>query len=105
MKKSMAFAVLAILGSAPILANDSTPNLDKREAHQHARVHQGVESGSLTKPEARRLREGEARLKYNEAKAKADGTVTSEERAKLQREADRESERIYRQKHDPQTRN
>ena len=51
------------------------------------------------------MREGEARLKYNEAKAKADGTVTSEERAKLQREADRESERIYRQKHDAQTRN
>ena len=105
MTKSTLFAVLAVLGSAPILANDSTPNLDKREAHQHARVHQGVESGSLTKPEARRLREGEARLKYNEAKAKADGTVTSEERAKLQREADRESERIYRQKHDAQTRN
>jgi hypothetical protein len=105
MKKSMVFAVLAILGSAPILANDSTPNLDKREANQHARIHQGVESGSLTKPEARRLREGEARLKYNEAKAKADGTVTPAERAKLQREADHESERIYRQKHDAQTRN
>lgn len=104
MKKSTIFAVLAILGSAPILAGDKTPNLDKREANQHARIHQGVESGQLTKPEARRLREGEARLKYNEAKAKADGTVTPEERAKLQREADHESERIYKQKHDAQTR-
>jgi len=102
MKKSTVFAVLAILGTAPLLAG--TPNLDKREANQRARIHQGVESGSLTRPEARRLREGEARLNYNEAKAKADGVVTPAERARLQREANHESERIYRQKHDAQTR-
>ena len=53
MKKSMLFAVLAILGTAPVLAG--TPRLNEREANQHARIHQGVESGSLTKPEARRL--------------------------------------------------
>jgi hypothetical protein len=102
MKKSMLFAVLAILGSAPLLAG--TPRLNQREANQHARIHQGVESGSLTKPEARRLREGEARLNYNEARAKADGVVTPAERAKLHNEADRESERIYKQKHDGQSR-
>jgi len=102
MKKSMLFAVLTILGAAPVLAG--TPRLNQREANQHARIHQGVESGSLTKPEARRLRAGEARLNYNEARAKSDGVVTPAERAKLHREADRESERIYRQKHDAQTR-
>ena len=102
MKKSMLFAVLAILGTAPVLAG--TPRLNQREANQHARIHQGVESGSLTRPEARRLRAGEARLNYNEARAKADGVVTPAERAQLHREADRESDRIYRQKHDAQTR-
>jgi hypothetical protein len=102
MNKSMHIAVLAILGTAPVFAG--TPRLNQREANQHARIHQGVESGSLTKPEARRLRAGEARLNYNEARAKADGVVTTAERARLHREADRESERIYRQKHDAQSR-
>ena len=102
MKKSMLIAVLAILGTAPVFAG--TPRLNQREANQHARIHQGVESGSLTRPEARRLRAGEARLNYNEARAKADGVVTPAERAQLHREADRESQRIYRQKHDAQTR-
>ena len=102
MTKSIIFAAIAVIATAPVLAG--TPNLDKREANQHARIHQGVESGALTKPEARRLREGEARLNYNEARAKADGVVTPAERARLQSEANRESQRIYRQKHDAQTR-
>src|SRR3954468_12308122 len=58
MKKSMLFGALAILGTAPVPAGP--PRLNAREANQHARIHQGVQSGALTKPEARRLRVGEA---------------------------------------------
>ena len=103
MKKSMLIVALALVATAPAFAG--TPNLNAREANQRARIHQGVQSGELTKSEARHLREGEARLNYNEARAKADGVVTPAERARLQNEANRESERIYRQKHDAQTRN
>ena len=103
MKKSMLFVALAVVATAPVFAG--TPHLNAREANQRARIHQGVQTGELTRPEARRLRAGEARLNYNEARAKADGVVTSAERARLQNEASRESERIYRQKHDAQDRN
>ena len=102
MKKSMLFVALAALVVAPVFAG--TPHLNAREANQRARIHQGVQTGELTRPEARRLRAGEARLNYNEARAKADGVVTPAERARLQNEASRESARIHRQKHDAQDR-
>jgi hypothetical protein len=96
--------VVSAFFAASAMAGTATPNLNKREHHQVQRIHQGVQSGELTRPETRRLAEGEARLNYNEAKAKADGNVTPAERARLQAEADRMSKRIYRQKHDAQTR-
>ena len=102
MKKSMLFVALAVIATAPAFAG--TPRLNAREANQMARIHQGVQSGSLTRPEARRLRVGEARLNYNEARAKSDGVVTAAERARLHNEANRESARIHAQKHDAQTR-
>jgi hypothetical protein len=102
MKKSTLIVALALIATAPAFAG--TPRLNAREHHQMARLHQGVKSGELTRPEARRLRVGEARLNYNEARAKSDGVVTAQERARLHNEADRMSARIYGQKHDAQDR-
>jgi hypothetical protein len=96
-------AIAAVLVSGPTLAG--TPALDQREHNQAQRIRQGVKSGELTRPEARRLVRGEARLHRHEAIAKSDGVVTSRERARLQHEANVESKRIYRQKHDAQDRN
>jgi len=103
MLKKITFLVAALLVAGPIFA--ATPRLDQREHHQAQRIRQGVQSGELTRPEARRLVRGEARLHRNEAIAKSDGVVTARERARLQREANVESKRIYRQKHDAQDRN
>lgn len=97
-----AAAMISVLCAAPVLAG--TPNLDKREHHQMQRIRQGVHSGELTRPETRRLLEGQEHLRNLEAKAKADGDVTARERARLQGAADVQSKRIYRQKHDAQTR-
>lgn len=94
---------LALVLAGPIFAG--TPGLDQREHNQAQRIRQGVSSGELTRPETRRLVRGEARLHRNEALAKSDGVVTARERARLQHEADVESKRIYRQKHDAQVRN
>ena len=102
MLKSVIAATAALLVAGPLFAG--TPGLDHREHHQAQRIRQGVHSGELTRPEARRVVHGEARLHRNEARAKSDGVVTPAERARLQREANVESQRIYRQKHDAQTR-
>lgn len=85
------------------MAQPATPNLDKREANQQARIDQGVASGQLNAKETNRLDKREAKLAADEAAAKADGKVTRAERRKLQREANHTSRAIHKQKHDGQT--
>jgi hypothetical protein len=102
MLKPIVIAAATLLIAGPLFAG--TPGLDHREHHQAQRIRQGVRSGELTRPETRRLVRGEAHLHRNEARAKSDGVVTASERARLQREANVESRRIYRQKHDAQSR-
>jgi hypothetical protein len=102
MFKRIALAALLAAAAMPALAG--TPGIDARERNQRERIAQGVRSGELTRPEARRLVRGEVRLHRHERHARADGVVTRAERYRLHRHADRVSGRIYRQKHDPQHR-
>ena len=103
MLKKLLLATVLATAAAPVLAD--TPVLDQRQQNQRARIVEGVRSGELTRPEARRLIKGERRLHRHERRAKRDGDVTARERARLHREANRMSKRIGRQKHDGQTRN
>ena len=96
--------IMAALAAISVPAMAGTPRLDAREQNQRQRIAQGVRSGELTRPEARRLIKGERRLHRHERYAKSDGVVTPAERARLQRNANRMSTLIYRQKHDPQSR-
>jgi uncharacterized membrane protein YebE (DUF533 family) len=91
-----------IAGAA--VAGPDTPRLDHREHNQRARIEQGVRSDALTRPETRRLVHGQVHLRRMEARAKSDGDVTRRERARLEHAADVQGKRIYRQKHDAQTR-
>ena len=102
MNKSILLAALAVIATAPVLAG--TPRLDHRETHQANRIYNGVANGELTRPEARRLSAGQVHLRHAEARAKSDGVVTAGERAHLEHEANQQSRRIYRQKHDAQQR-
>lgn len=75
-----------------------------REKRQEARIKQGVQSGELTKHEARRLQHGQNKIDRMQEKANADGVVTAEEKVKLEKMQDRQNRKIYRQKHDGQSR-
>ena len=97
-------AVAAVLAALSLPAMAGTPGLDAREQNQRQRIAQGVRSGELTRPETRRLVRGEIRLHRHERIAKSDGVVTGAERMRLQRNANRMSQRIYVQKHDAQSR-
>lgn len=98
-------AVLAALGGAALAQGTNTPTVDQRQANQQARIDQGVASGQLNQKEANRLEKGQDRVANAEAKAKADGTVTAKERAKLQHMQNKQSRHIAKQKHDKQTAN
>lgn len=96
-------AVLTATLLAPAFAQGTnTPNIDKRQANQAARIEQGKASGALTATEAARLDAGQAKVDSKEAKAKSDGVVTKRERASLQQAENKQSRKIKRQKHDAQ---
>ena len=96
-------AALAVTLTAPVFAG--TPQYNARQQHQRERIVNGVQNGELTMRETRRLAAGQVHLNRVERRAKADGVVTSRERAHLQHEANQQSRRIYSQKHDGQDRN
>lgn len=99
--KGMAIAIAMVFaGSA--FAQTATPGIDKRQANQEKRIVQGAKSGELTKKEVARLEKREDKLQTDKEKAAADGKVTKKERVKLNREANRDSKAIYREKHDAQ---
>jgi hypothetical protein len=78
----------------------------KRDLAQQKRISEGIENGSLNAREAGRLEGRESRLNKEQHAMRAanGGTLTQAERAKVNRQQNRESKRIYRQKHDAQVR-
>ena len=89
----------AMLTTTLASAATATPRIDRREARQHARIHQGVRSGQLSRGEARSLRAGQRHVRRMELRAKADGRVTARERMRLDRAQNRQSRHIWRLKH------
>ena len=106
MKKSNVLAGLGLVLSMVMVgsANADTPRFDARQHNQRQRIVNGVQNGELTMRETRRLAGGQVHLNRVERRAEADGVVTARERAHLQHEANQQSRRIYRQKHDAQDR-
>ena len=96
----LAAAGLALPAAAQ---TQSTPRIDQRQANQERRIERGEKSGALNEKEAARLEKGQARVQKMEDKAAADGKVTKKERARLEKAQDRQSRKIYREKHDKQT--
>ena len=106
-KLSIVAASLLVAGVtfSTVASAEATPRADQRQENQAARIRQGVASGELTAPETRRLVQGQRHVNRLERGAKADGDVTAAERVRIEKAQDRQSRRIYRQKHDAQDRN
>jgi hypothetical protein len=104
MKRLIALFVILCLAGAATFAQTATPKVTKRQVNQQARIKEGVKSGELTKKEAGRLERQQKEIAKDKRKAKSDGVVTPEERAKLHHEQNKASRKIYRQKHDGQKR-
>ena len=94
--------------------NDRTGNPDsassrrmqadvQRNLNQQNRIEQGVKSGELTKHETAKLERGQARVDFAEARAGADGHVGGNEQKRIQARENRQSKRVFKEKHDAQT--
>jgi hypothetical protein len=77
----------------------------QRNINQQKRIEQGVQSGQLTNREVGKLERGQAKVARGEARAAADGHVGAREQRNIQHRENNQSGRIYKEKHDEQTRN
>jgi len=75
--------------------------IEARQAEQQRRIDQGIRSGQLTPLEAKRLEAQQAHIEELEGRLRASGgRLTPAERARLERDLNRSSRAIYREKHD-----
>jgi hypothetical protein len=75
--------------------------IDAREANQQRRIEQGIQSGTLTPAETKRLERREMSIERQEQRMRArdGGELTKHDRAVLNRRLDNTSRAIYRNKH------
>jgi len=71
----------------------------QRNINQQSRIEQGVQSGSLSNKEVSNLERGQARINRTEARAGADGHVGANEQTRIQNKENRQSRKIFREKH------
>lgn len=102
---ALAAALALCLGFAATAQAQSTGSETERNVDQQQRVEQGLKSGQLTTGEARKLEQGEARIDRTEQHDLANGSLSASEKAQIQREQNRESAGIYKDKHNATTGN
>ena len=98
-------AAAMLWGTVAVAQNAPKGRINKREENQQDRIKAGVKDGSLTAKEAARLKARTAAVKAKEARDRADGKgFTAKEKAGIERQQDRISKDIYKQRNDKQTR-
>lgn len=91
-------------GNPDSKSSERMQNDVQRNVNQQTRIHNGVTNGSLTNHEASRLEGGQARSDREEANAARNGRIGRFEQGHIQRGDNRNSRRVYLQKHDRQHR-
>ncbi len=81
-------------------AQTQTNVADARQDRQANRIAKGQATGQVSNQEAARLNAGQAKVAGMKAGAKADGKVTRAERTAIQKEQNKQSRRIKKQKSD-----
>ena len=99
--KTLLAGFITLMVAGTTLAVDQ---VDKREHRQRERIEQGVDNGSLTRHEARKLTREQRHIRRADRRANADGVVTPKEEKRLDRMQNKASRDIYREKHDAQER-
>ncbi len=105
MKTKILLSVLvAAAFAAPAFAQTSTTEV-QRDQNQQQRIENGLQSGQLSTGEAAQLEHGEAHIDKMEANDMKNGPLTSAEKQQIQSAQNRESNKIYQDKHNGVTGN
>ena len=84
---------------ATIVNGQATPKISQEQFQEKQRIENGVQNGSLSAREAKRLKREQRRIQRDKKMAKADGVVTKAERRRLRKEQKAASRHIERKKH------
>jgi hypothetical protein len=89
----------------PLSASSQRMQADvQRNATQQQRIESGIQNGTVTNHEAAKLERGEAKIDHKEYVAGRDGHVNKNEQKRVQHADNKESKKIYHEKHDAQDR-
>lgn len=88
-----------VWAQTPDSANGREAVVDQRQDNQQKRIDQGVENGSLTKHEAKRLEHEQKKVEKMENKAMADGKMSRKEFRRIEAAQNGASADIRHKKH------
>jgi hypothetical protein len=100
----ISFSLTAVTFAQDSTAGTKTPGIRHRQKNQQRRVGQGVRSGELKAGETIRLEKEQREIQQDKKEAKADGTVTAQERKEIRHDQNQASRHIYRAKHNNRSR-
>src|SRR5262252_83761 len=98
----------AVLTAGGLLAASGAANaqsmydINRTQDYQQDRIDRGVRDGQITRGEQYRLEQGERAIDRAQRQAEADGHVSSQERARIDRMVQHENREIYRDSHNSQ---
>jgi len=104
--KSLFAVAMVLVISAPVYAGHNERGGDVRDRleRQHSRIEHGIDSGKLTRKEAKVLKRQQRETRHLYRDFRDDGRLTKHERRKLDRQLDRNSDRIWDLKHNARSR-
>lgn len=105
MKNFNRIGMMVVLGSALSLFSVSAQTINQRRENQQDRIAQGVKSGQLTAGETARLETRESHLnrEIKDDREDHNGHLTPAEKRQVNRQQNRMSRSIYRDKHNGRT--
>lgn len=93
--------VVGFMGASSVYAdNYHRQNNNQMQHHEAQRIQQGVQSGSLTREEAKGLVQEQKQIHTEERAYKSDGRYTPAERQDVHQDLQQASGHIYQEKHD-----
>ena len=108
---AMALGLVLLAAAGPAAAQETQwqknhprrTQVNKRLDHQNQRIQQGVKSGALTPQQGKQLHQEDQGIRKEERNMAAQngGHITKQEQRKLNRQENRESRQIRKEKHPP----
>ncbi|MFA5171060.1 MAG: hypothetical protein WC426_05790 [Sulfuriferula sp.] len=93
--------VIGFMGATSVYADNYHRQSNNQMQHNEAqRIKQGVQSGSLTREEAKGLAQQQQQIRAEERSYKSDGRYTPAERQDVHQDLQQSSGNIYQEKHD-----